>query len=277
MHFHKHTFTSKPHLHTNTKAPKQTLFLFFATIGTSWNAGGWVSARAIRPQNKPKPFGAMWHPEVPHNLKKDGKDDRVIAVRPSHPSWPHFLTPVKSRASEENKGFNAYIVPSEARQTSRQAQNPRTSRREKFKVTSTHPVSDSKQRGKWGHNQQVPPFTYMKAQREGRHRFKSASSNRRRGRTFFHVNEPIDQKPDASIWATMYTQWAPRGESYTMIVLRVRGHRCHLCQVLPHQRQAIRSPSWPRLPIKKSGKLLESWRWNRTLGSWISVWCQAVF
>lgn len=178
------THSQANHIYTRTQKPQNKLFLFFATIGTSWNAGGWVSARAIRPQNKPKPFGAMWHPEVPHNLKKDGEDDRVIAVRPSHPSWPHFLTPVKSRASEENKGFNAYIVPSEARQTSRQAQNPRTSRREKFKVTSTHPVSDSKQRGKWGHNQQVPPFTYMKAQREGRHRFKSASSNRRRGGHF---------------------------------------------------------------------------------------------
>lgn len=102
-------------------------------------------------------------------------------------------------------------------------QKRRSSRRGNLKVTSTHPVSHTKQRGKWGHNQQVLPFTYMKAQRESGQRFKSASSNPRRGRAFFHVNEPIDQKPDASIWTTMYTQWAPRGESYTMIVLRVRG------------------------------------------------------
>ena len=141
---------------------------------------------------------------------------------------------------------------------------------ENLKVTSTRPVSESKQRGKWGHNQQVLPFTYMKAQRESGQRFKSASSNPRRGRAFFHVNEPIDQKPDASIWTTMYTQWAPRGESYTMIVLRVRGHRCHVCQVLPHQRKSLRCPSCPQLAIKESCETLCGQQ--RNIDVWIFNW-----
>lgn len=147
-----------------------------------------------------------------------------------------------------------------------------TSRGGKLKVTFTRPVSDSKQRGKWGHNQQVLPFTYMKAQRESGQRFKSATSKPRRGRAFFHVNEPIDQKPDASIWTSMYTQWAPRGESYTMIVLRVRGHRCHVCQVLPHQSQPLCCPCSPQLAIKKSSETLRSQRCN--IGN---CCCQAVF
>lgn len=112
----------------------------------------------------------------------------------------------------------------------------------------------------------------MKAQRESGQRFKSASSKPRRGRAFFHVNEPIDQKPDASIWTTMYTQWAPRGESYTMIVLRVRGHRCHVCQVLPHQSQSLCCPSSPQLAIKKSSETLRSQHCNIGVRVY-SWWC----
>lgn len=63
-----------------------------------------------------------------------------------------------------------------------------------LKVVPSRPESDCKQRGERGHNQQVPPFTYMKAQRESGQPFKSAGSKPRRGRAFFHLNEPIDQK-----------------------------------------------------------------------------------
>lgn len=59
----------------------------------------------------------------------------------------------------------------------------------------------------------------------------------------------------------MYTRWAPRGESYTMIVLRVRGHRSHVCQVLRHQSLSHCCPSSPRLAIKNSGETLQGQQW----------------
>lgn len=80
------------------------------------------------------------------------------------------------------------------------------------------------------------PFTYMKARRGTGQPFKSAGSKRRRGRAFFHVNEPIDQENLMLVFELpRIPSGHQRGEAYTMIVLRVRGHTCHVCQVLTHQ------------------------------------------
>lgn len=154
------------------------------------------------------------------------------------------------------KGVNTYarccIAPTEDQQTSKQGRQPYTSWSRKLKVTSTHPGSDCKQRGKWGRNQQVLPFTYMKAQRESGQWFKSASSKPRLGRAFFHVNEPIDKQPDTSIWTTMYTQRAPRGESYTMIVLRVGGTNDVFAKYCHIKASHFAVPAPPELAIREN-------------------------
>lgn len=54
-----------------------------------------------------------------------------------------------------------------------------------LKVVPNRPESDCKQRGERGHNQQVLPFTYMKAQRESGQPFKSAGSKTQAGEGIF--------------------------------------------------------------------------------------------
>lgn len=96
------------------------------------------------------------------------------------------------------------------------------------------------------------PFTHMKAQRESGQPFKSAGSKPKRGRAFFHVNEPIDQE---NLMLAFELPHIPsghqRGEAYTMIVLRVRGGACHVCQVWTHQSNS-RLPSQPHYPVSWS-------------------------
>lgn len=76
------------------------------------------------------------------------------------------------------------------------------------------------------------------------------------GEHFFHVNEPIDQKNliknlfEPSIWTSMYTQWAARGEPYTMIVLRVRGAQEPCVPSIAPSKPPVTSPSHPHSPAQ---------------------------
>lgn len=233
----------------------------------------------MRAQSKLKPFGDIWHSEAPHQPKRDPKGERgcLSDLRPSITPWLATF-PDPCQEPELRGKQNAECIYSL-----------------NFWGPANKPVSPVKTHlSRRGENSRSnPPIQWVTPNKEGsevtinkcfhshtwKRKGRAGSDSSRLVQTpgggghFFHVNEPIDQKPDASIWTTMYTQWAPRGESYTMIVLRVRGHRCHVCQVLPHQSQSLCCPSCPHLAIKKSGETLASWQWNT--GVWV-YGCQAV-
>lgn len=57
----------------------------------------------------------------------------------------------------------------------------------------------------------------------------------------------------------MYTQWAPRGEPYTMIVLRVRGAQEPCVPSIAPSKPPVTSPSQPPNPSNRTTSLVPSW------------------
>lgn len=104
-----------PSMHAQ-KRPKQT---FLPYNNRYFLGGGLVCPGGMRAQRKPKPFGAIWYSEAPHNPKSDPKGERGCHgdQHPSVTSWLPTFPDLPSRVKRKTT-LNAYIVPTKAQQTS---------------------------------------------------------------------------------------------------------------------------------------------------------------